>query len=130
MEQCFLCQSSCQLQLFSLQVTRAFEETCKFNAAVIELITLYNVLKDRQNETQNSEEFHHALVVLCQLLAPMAPHISSELWEGECGVHVHQLETLTATLHQTIQLASPLNKKIVFFLSKKRKHPYVMICLQ
>ena len=131
MEQCFLHQSSCQLQLFSLQVTRAFGERYKFNAAVRELMVLYNVLKDRQNETQNSEEFHHALVVLCQLLAPMAPHISSELWEGECGAHVHQLETVTATLHQTIQLASPLNKNIsCFFLSKKREHPYVMMCLQ
>ena len=102
MEQCFLRQSSCQLQLFSLQVTRAFEEKYRFSAAVLELITLYNILKDKQNETQNSDEFHHALVVLCQLLAPMAPHISSELWEGECGAHVHQLETLTATLHQNI----------------------------
>ena len=66
MEQCFLRQSSCQLQLFSLQVTRAFEETYNFNVAVRELMVLYNVLKDRQNVS--SEEFHQALVVLCQLL--------------------------------------------------------------
>ena len=50
---------------------------------------LSNVLQDAENATQNSEEFHYALVILCQLLAPMAPHISSELWEGECGAHVH-----------------------------------------
>ena len=55
-----------------------------FNAAVNELMVLSNVLRDTQN-VSDSEEFHQALVVLCKLLAPMAPHISSELWEGECG---------------------------------------------
>ena len=64
---------------------------------------LSNVLQDAEKNVSNSKEFHQALVVLCQLMAPMAPHISSELWEGECGAH----ETLTATLHQDIQLASP-----------------------
>ena len=88
MEQCFLRQSSCQLQLFSLQVSRAFGETYKFNAAVKELMVLSKVLQDAQNNV-SLEAFHHAMVVLCQLLAPMAPHISSELWEGECGAHVH-----------------------------------------
>ena len=82
-------------------------------------MVLSNVLQDTQN-VSDSEEFHQALVVLCKLLAPMAPHISSELWEGECGAHVHQLETLIATLHQDI----------FFFWSKKREHPYVMMCLQ
>ena len=43
-----------------------------------ELMVLYNMLKDAQN-VSDSEEFHQALVVLCQLLAPMAPHISSKL---------------------------------------------------
>ena len=47
-------------------------------------MVLSNVLQDTQN-VSDSEEFHQALVVLCKLLAPMAPHISSELWEGECG---------------------------------------------
>ena len=49
---------------------------------------LSNALQGAQNETKNSEEFHCALVVLCKLLAPMAPHISPELWEGECGARV------------------------------------------
>ena len=55
-----------------------------FNAAVMELMILSKVLRNTQN-VSDSEEFHQALVVLCKLLAPMAPHISSELWEGECG---------------------------------------------
>ena len=71
------------------QVTRAFGEQYNLNTAVRELMILSNVLQDVENATQNSEEFHCALVILCQLLAPMAPHISSELWEGECGAHVH-----------------------------------------
>ena len=85
-------------------------------------MVLSNVLRDTQN-VSDSEEFHQALVVLCKLLAPMAPHISSELWEGECGAHVHPLETLIATLHQDIQLASPLNKNIssFFFFGPKKK---------
>ena len=47
-------------------------------------MVLSNVLRNSQN-VSDSEEFHQALAVLCTLLAPMAPHISSELWEGECG---------------------------------------------
>ena len=91
---------------------------------------LSNVLQDTQN-VSDSEEFHQALVVLCKLLAPMAPHISSELWEGECGAHVHQLETLIATLHQDI----------FFFLVQKKgasicydvftvNHYFAVMCLQ
>ena len=49
---------------------------------------LSNALQGAQNETKDSGGFHCALVVLCKLLAPMAPHISSELWEGGCGTRV------------------------------------------
>ena len=49
---------------------------------------LSNALQGAQNETKDSGGFHCALVVLCKLLAPMAPHISSELWEGGCGARV------------------------------------------
>lgn len=55
-------------------------------------MVLSNVLRDSQG-VSDSEEFHQALAVLCTLLAPMAPHISSELWEGECDASVHQLDT-------------------------------------
>ena len=96
MEQCFLRQSSCQLQLFSLQVTTAFGEGYKFNEAVRELMELSKVLQEAHAQKNVCElEFHQALLVLFKLLAPMAPHISSELWEGECGAHVHQLEQLS-----------------------------------
>ena len=58
------------------------------NAAVRELMVLSNMLNAQKN-VSNLEDFQQALLVLCQLLAPMAPHISSELWEGKCGAHVH-----------------------------------------
>ena len=91
MEQCFLRQSSCQLQLFSLQVTTAYEKY-RFNAAVRGLMELSKVLQEAHAQKNMCKtEFHQALLVLLKLLAPMAPHISSELWEGECGAYVHLL---------------------------------------
>ena len=96
MEQCFLRQSSCQLQLFSLQVTTAFGEGYRFNEAVMELMELSKELQEAHAQKDVCKlEFHQALLVLFKLLAPMAPHISSELWEGECGAYVHQLEQLS-----------------------------------
>ena len=114
-EQCFLRQSSCQLQLFLLQVTRAFGEKYAFGKAVRELMTLSNVLRYSQS-VSHCEEFHEALLVLCTLLAPIAPHISSELWEGECGTSVHQLESLFATLNWCSSSLSPKQEHFCFFL--------------
>ena len=64
-------------------------------------------------------EFHQALLVLFKLLAPMAPHISSELWEGECGAHVHQLETVMLLCNSPSDYStglSPKQEHFVFFL--------------
>jgi len=68
-------------------VTAALEEKHTFNVAVAELMTLSNVLRDSQS-VLGSEEFHQSLLTLCTLLAPMAPHIASELWQGELRVSV------------------------------------------
>ena len=71
-----------QLSLVSPQVTVALEEKHTFNVAVAELMSLSNVLRDSPS-VLHSEEFHQSLVTLCTLLAPMAPHMASELWNGE-----------------------------------------------
>ena len=133
MEQCFLRQSSCQLQLFLLQVTRAFGEKYAFGKAVRALMTLSNMLRCSQS-VSHSKEFHEALLVLCTLLAPMAPHISSELWEGECGTSVHQLETLFATLNWYSSSLSAKQEHFYFFFGLKKDSIHmvyvVMMCLQ
>ena len=70
----------------------SFEQRHTFNVAVAELMALSNTLKERREEGRGRREegregkgrreYHKALETLCTLLAPMAPHISSELWEG------------------------------------------------
>ena len=44
-----------------------------------------NHLKDFK-KLLGSLEYHRSLEVLCTLLAPVAPHIASELWESLAGV--------------------------------------------
>ena len=59
----------------------SLEHRHAFNVAVAELMILSNFLKERR-EMRGGREYHLALETLCLLLAPMAPHISSELWTG------------------------------------------------
>ena len=63
------------------QVTLSFDHRHTFNVAVSELMTLSNTLRER-GTLRGTAEYHTALEILCLLLAPMAPHISSQLWEG------------------------------------------------
>ena len=51
-----------------------------FNVAVAELMTFSNVIKDSP-QLIGSCDYHEALCAMCTLLAPMAPHIASEMWE-------------------------------------------------
>lgn len=51
----------------------------KFNVAVAELMTFSNVMRD-SSHLIGSQDFHVALTTLCILLAPMAPHIATEMW--------------------------------------------------
>lgn len=55
------------------------------------LMTFCNHLKDYKNELLGTPVYHLSLETLCTLLAPMAPHITSELWEAlaEAGERLH-----------------------------------------
>ena len=75
---------------------------------------LSNLLRDSENGTP---EFQNALTTLCILLAPMAPHFASEMWEhlreaARCldtqmtKVRVNKFFFAEAHLHQ-LQLKYP-----------------------
>jgi len=61
-----------------------------FNVAVASLMRFSRSLKDL-DEFQGTPDYHDCLCTLCVLLAPMAPHISSELWEqlGAMAQHLN-----------------------------------------
>jgi leucyl-tRNA synthetase len=67
------------------EVTASFTERHTFNVAVSELMILSNTLRDGRS-LRGSPAYHSALETLCLLLAPMAPHITSQLWEDLEGV--------------------------------------------
>ena len=50
-----------------------------FNVAVAELMTYSNLIKE-STDLVGSRDYHKALCIMCTLLAPMAPHIASEMW--------------------------------------------------
>ena len=72
------------LCVLSLQVTHLLESHT-YNVAVAQLMIFCNHLKEFK-KLSGSLEYHRSLEVLCTLLAPMAPHIASELWESLAGV--------------------------------------------
>ena len=69
-----------QLALHLTQVTWHLEHHT-YNVAIAELMTFFNQLKRFRSEFLGSSIYHEGLLTLCILLAPMAPHITSELWE-------------------------------------------------
>ncbi|XP_067417830.1 leucine--tRNA ligase, mitochondrial isoform X2 [Emydura macquarii macquarii] len=65
------------------EVTSYFTKDYLFNAAISRLMGLTNVLSQAsQPLILHSAEFEDALATLCIMVAPMAPHIASELWKG------------------------------------------------
>uniref|UniRef100_A0A674JYW8 leucine--tRNA ligase n=1 Tax=Terrapene triunguis TaxID=2587831 RepID=A0A674JYW8_9SAUR len=65
------------------EVTSYFTKDYLFNAAISQLMGLTNVLSQAsQPLILHSAEFEDALATLCIMVAPMAPHIASELWKG------------------------------------------------
>ena len=67
------------LCILSLQVTHLLESHT-YNVAVAQLMIFCNHLKEFK-KLSGSLEYHRST-----LLAPMAPHIASELWESLAGV--------------------------------------------
>lgn len=72
-----------QKNLVVSEVTSYFTKDYLFNAAISRLMALTNVLSQAsQPLILHSAEFEDALATLCIMVAPMAPHIASELWKG------------------------------------------------
>ncbi|XP_072709891.1 leucine--tRNA ligase, mitochondrial isoform X3 [Ciconia boyciana] len=73
-----------QKNLVISEVTEYFTKDHLFNAAISRLMSLTNVLHQASRPlTLHSAEFEDALATLCIMVAPMAPHIASEMWKGE-----------------------------------------------
>ncbi|XP_047667543.1 probable leucine--tRNA ligase, mitochondrial isoform X1 [Tachysurus fulvidraco] len=66
-----------------VQVTSHLTEDFLLNAAISRLMGLTNTLSQASPRVVlHSVEFEQALVSLCVMAAPMAPHLTSELWAG------------------------------------------------
>ncbi len=67
---------------FIKRVTAEYEGM-RFNTALAGLMEFTNALmKARETETLRTAEYRQALEALLLLLAPLAPHITEELWHG------------------------------------------------
>ncbi|XP_060778299.1 probable leucine--tRNA ligase, mitochondrial [Neoarius graeffei] len=65
------------------QVTAHLTEDFLLNAAISRLMGLTNTLSQASPRVLlHSVEFEQALISLCVMAAPMAPHLTSELWAG------------------------------------------------
>uniref|UniRef100_A0A8B9PWJ8 leucine--tRNA ligase n=1 Tax=Apteryx owenii TaxID=8824 RepID=A0A8B9PWJ8_APTOW len=72
-----------QKNLVISEVTEYFTKGHLFNAAISRLMSLSNILHQAsQPLILHSAEFEDALATLCIMVAPMAPHIASEMWKG------------------------------------------------
>ncbi len=69
-----------------VRVTDGFEKW-GYNTGVAALMELLNTLSKwaRDSHGANRDTFYEALDTMCLLLAPMAPHVSSELWARRHG---------------------------------------------
>ncbi|XP_058244122.1 probable leucine--tRNA ligase, mitochondrial [Hemibagrus wyckioides] len=66
-----------------VQVTSHLTEDFLLNAAISRMMGLTNTLSQASPRVVlHSVEFEQALVSLCVMAAPMAPHLTSELWAG------------------------------------------------
>ncbi|XP_070536644.1 probable leucine--tRNA ligase, mitochondrial isoform X2 [Ptychodera flava] len=65
------------------EVTRMYSEEYMLSVAISRLIKMTNILRKMpDNLVQNCVEFEEMLCDLVIMVAPMAPHLTSELWKG------------------------------------------------
>lgn len=65
------------------QVSESFDlKNHTFNVGIAELMKLSNTLGECSDHCKKSLTYYQALRSLTIMMAPMAPHISSEFWEG------------------------------------------------
>ncbi len=90
----------------------------RFNTALATLMECNNALIKQQKEpVARSEAFRHMLETMMQLLAPMAPHITEELWHltGHTGsIHMTEWPTYdeALTIDETFTLVVQVNGKV------------------
>jgi leucyl-tRNA synthetase len=88
-----------------------------YNTAVAGLMELLNATMKARAESELSEDvLNHAVDTLIQLLAPMAPHVTAELWEMRHGTHVHEQEWPTydpdLVTEDTVTMVVQVNGKV------------------
>lgn len=99
------------------EITEDFEQF-QFNTAVAELMTLSNVLgKNKSADVVQSPEWKEAITKMLLLLAPIAPHISEELWQrsgGEGSIHLQTWPSYdeSALVQDTVTMAVQVNGKV------------------
>ncbi|MDT3682686.1 MAG: leucine--tRNA ligase [Truepera sp.] len=99
------------------EVTDDFE-AFRFNTAIAELMTLQNALqKARAGGLADTDTWRHGLESLLLLLAPIAPHVTEELWHRlghEDSVHLQAWPTYdpAALVATTVTLAVQVNGKL------------------
>ncbi|MGA1264113.1 MAG: class I tRNA ligase family protein, partial [Prochlorothrix sp.] len=62
------------------EITEDLDGDYQFNTAVSELMKLSNALQD--SDLKSSAVYAEGIQTLVKLLAPFAPHIAEELWQG------------------------------------------------
>ncbi|OQR82057.1 leucyl-tRNA synthetase [Thraustotheca clavata] len=101
------------------KVTQALEETQAFNVAIAELMKLSNKM-GQLSHLSGTPVFAHALNSLVTMLAPLAPHNASEMYETLYGnaKDVHEAEW---PQHDTTVLANAENQVVIQIRGKTRE---------
>ncbi|MDZ7704091.1 MAG: leucine--tRNA ligase [Trueperaceae bacterium] len=90
----------------------------QFNTAIAELMTLSNAMSKAKSSTMvEADEWREATRTLLTLLAPIAPHLSEELWHRlghSASVHLEVWPSFdpTATELDTVTMAVQVNGKV------------------
>ncbi len=100
------------------RVTHDIGERRHFNTAVAAIMELVNAIYERRALRQSDDAItHFATATVLRLLAPFAPHITSELWERLVGTPA--LDRLlwpevdaTALVRETLEMAVQINGKV------------------
>jgi leucyl-tRNA synthetase len=93
-------------------------EQFSFNTAVAALMELRNAIADAQRDRRASQEaWDEAISTLLLLLAPIAPHITEELWArrgGEYSIHQQEWPEWDESIarEETITLVVQVNGKV------------------
>ena len=101
------------------RVTDAMERW-SYNTAVAALMELLNTVSKwaREDTGASREVFDEARRAMLALLAPMAPHVTAELWErhypGEPGVHAQAwpVADLALAAHESVTMVVQVNGKV------------------